>query len=195
MEKSIQKTIVCKTWKTKTVAGLIALCAAVALPQVFHLLGMAFHAGSALGEMFLPMHLAIFFVGYLAGAFAGGFAGAFAPLVSYLLTGLWGSPMPALPMLPYMMIELCVYGLVTGLFAQKASKVPVILSLLIAQIAGRAVRALAIVIGFYAFSSAVPVSAIWTSITTGIAGLVLQWVLIPLTMFLIGRKQRRDENE
>ena len=188
------KTLVCKTWKTKTIAALLAIIAAVALPQIFHALGAISDLGSTLGETFLPMHLAIFLVGYFAGPWAGLAAGLVSPAVSFGLTSAAGSAMPALAMLPYMIIELGVYGLVTGLFARYSKvHIPAIATLLVAQIAGRAVRALAIVIGVYAFGSPMNVAVIWNSIVAGLPGLILQWVLIPLILFWVEKKKKRDE--
>ncbi len=94
-------------------------------------------------------------------------------------------------MLPYMMIELAAYGGVCGLLARV--KMPCILKVLAAQVAGRALRAVAIVIGAYAFGSPVNVAVIWTSIAAGLPGLILQWVVIPLLMFYISRKVGSNE--
>lgn len=185
------KTLVCRTWKTKTVAAVLAVIAAVALPQLFHALGMVANIGTALGETFLPMHISIFLVGLFAGALAGLFAGILSPVISFGLTTLMGEPMPTLAMLPFMVIELGVYGLSVGLLAQV--KMPTICKLLIAQVAGRAVRALALVIGVYAFGATVPVSIIWNSLLAGLPGLILQWVLVPLLVFYVEKKARRDE--
>ena len=185
MTKTMQSTLVFKTIKTKTLAAIIAIAAAVALPQAFHVLGAVSDLGTALGETFLPMHFAIFAVGFFAGPVAGAVAGALSPLLSFWLTA-----MPKAPMLPFMMIELCVYGLVTGLLANV--RMPVIGKLLIAQIAGRGVRALAIVIGFYAFSSPVAPAVIVNSLLPGLPGLILQWVILPLLVF---RVTQRDAHE
>lgn len=195
MENVKKRTLLCRTWKTKTVAAVLAVIAAVALPQIFHGLGHISDLGSALGETFLPMHLAIFLVGYFAGPWAGLAAGALSPAVSFGLTTLFGDPMPALAMLPYMMIELAVYGLVTGVFANYrfgSVKLPVIVSLLIAQIAGRGVRALAIVFGSL-LGSPVAVSAIWMSILPGLPGLILQWVIVPLLVYYVSKKAHLDD--
>ncbi len=175
MEKT--KTLVCNTWKTKTAASVLALISAVALPQLFHLLGMVSDLGSKLGETFLPMHIAIFFAAFFAGPWAAGFAGAASPVMSFALTTLIGEPMPALAMLPFMTVELASYGIAAGLLQK--TKLPCILSLLLAQIAGRGVRAVAILLGAYCFGSPVAVSVIWTSVLAGLPGLILQWVLIP----------------
>ena len=107
MDKAIKSTLVFKTVKTKTAATVISIAAAVALPQLFHLLGMVSNMGTSLGETFLPMHIAIFMVGLLAGPVAGIISGALAPLASILLTG-----MPSSAMLPFTIIELAMYGLI-----------------------------------------------------------------------------------
>ena len=165
--------------RAQTLATLCAIAAAVALPQFFHLLGAASGLGSTLGEILLPMHLPVLLVGLLAGPYAGAIAGLLSPVVSFALTGM---PRPA--MLPFMVVELAVYGLCTGLL--RNARMPVILKLLIAQLAGRAVRAGAILIAVYGFESqALPVSVIWTSVATGLLGLVLQWALIPLIVYRV----------
>lgn len=191
MEKIRQNSLVCRTWKTKTAAAALAVIAAVALPQLVHLLGAVTGFGSVPGEVFLPMHLAIFLVGFFAGPWAGLAAGALSPAVSFLLTSAWNQPMPALAALPYMMVELGVYGLVTGLLASLRlgeKRLPSLAILLIAQIAGRAVRALALVIGVLGFSFGPALSTIWTSLLSGLPGLVLQWVIVPLLVYYVERK-------
>ena len=194
MQNVTTKTLICNTWRKKTVAAVLAVIAAVAIPQLLHLLGMVSDTGSTLGETFLPMHLAIFLVGYFAGPIAGLAAGAISPALSFGLTSAMGSAMPAAAMLPYMMVELAVYGLTTGLFARFCKvKMPVICSLLIAQVAGRAVRALCIVVGFYALNSVINPAVIWNSIVAGLFGLVLQWILIPLIVFRVEKAAKKDE--
>ena len=42
---------------TKAAATLLAIAAAVALPQLFHVIGAVSGQGTALGVAFLPMHL------------------------------------------------------------------------------------------------------------------------------------------
>lgn len=101
----------------KAAATVLAIVAAVALPQLFHVIGAVSGRGTALGVAFLPMHLPIIFVGLIAGPAVGAIAGAAAPLASFLLSG-----MPMLAVLPFMMIELCAYGFVAGDQAAKPSK-------------------------------------------------------------------------
>lgn len=165
--------------KVQALYTLGALVAAVALPQLFHLMGAVSGTGTALGETFLPMHLPIILVGLLAGPYAGAIAGVSAPLISSALTG-----MPSAAMLPFMMLELCVYGLSAGLL--RTVKLPNIAKVLVVQVAGRAVRAIAILISFYLIgNTAVPVAVIWNSILAGIFGLALQWALIPLILYRV----------
>lgn len=169
--------------KKQTIVALLAVISAVALPQCFHVMGSMSGLGTALGEAFLPMHLPVLIAGLVAGSYAGAFAGLFSPLISFALTG-----MPSAVMLPFMMIELFSYGLITGLL--RNSKMPCIAKVLTAQAGGRAVRAVAILMSVYAFgNTAVNTAVILNSIATGIFGLVLQWTLIPLIMYRLDGKK------
>ena len=159
--------------KTQTIGAFIALVSAVALPQLVHAVGAASGMGTSLGEIFLPMHLPIILMGFLVGPYAAGAAGLLSPLVSLALTG-----MPSSVMLPFMMIELCVYGICAGLL--KDVKLPTIAKVLIAQDAGRLVRAGAIAVGFYVFDSVVNPIVALTSITAGLFGIILSLLLFPL---------------
>lgn len=172
--------------KVQTLATLAAIVGAVVVPQFFHLLGAASGLGTALGETFLPMHLPIILVGLLAGPYAGAISGILGSVASFALSG-----MPGLAMLPFMMLELGEYGLVAGLL--RNVKLPVIMKVVTVQIAGRAVRAAAILISVYALGNeSIAVASIWTSIITGIFGLCLQWALLPLAVYRI-EGMKKDE--
>lgn len=172
--------------KVQTLAAIGAIIGAVALPQVFHVMGAVSGLGTKLGETFLPMHLPIILAGLLAGPYAGAIAGVLSPLASFALTG-----MPTAAMLPFMMIELCIYGLLSGLL--RKVNIPVIAKVLAAQIGGRAVRAGAILLSVYAFgNTTIPAAVIWTSIAAGIFGIVLQWVLIPLIVYRVENVSRHE---
>lgn len=162
--------------KHQSLAALAAVVCAVALPQIFHIMGAASGLGTALGEAFLPMHLPIILVGLLAGPYAGAAAGAVSPLLSFALT-----QMPGPVMLPFMCIELCAYGLIAGLL--RNVKLPTIGKVLAVQLGGRLVRAAAVLIGVYVFNSAADPAVIYKSITAGLFGLALQWALIPLIVY------------
>lgn len=170
--------------KKQTLAAIIAIFAAVALPQVFHVMGRMSGLGTALGEAFLPMHLPILMVGLIAGPYAGAAAGVLSPLISFGLTG-----MPKEVMLPFMMIELLAYGLISGLM--RSAKLPCIAKVLTAQIGGRIIRGAAILISIYAIGNDnISASVIWNSVVTGIFGLALQWSLIPLFMYRINNNKK-----
>lgn len=170
--------------KKQTVVALIAIVAAVALPQCVHVMGSMSGLGTALGEVFLPMHLPVLLAGLVAGSYAGAFTGLLSPLISFALTG-----MPSAVMLPFMMIELFSYGLIAGLL--RNSKMPCIAKVLTAQVGGRVVRAVAILMSVYAFgNTAISTAVILGSIATGIFGLVLQWTIIPLVMYRLNNSEK-----
>ncbi len=175
------------SFKVQTAAAISAIIGAVALPQIFHILGMVSGLGTVPGEVFLPMHIPVIIAGLLAGPYAGLISGLIGPAVSFLLCG-----MPGAAMLPFMMIELCAYGLMAGLL--RNVKMPCILKVLAVQVFGRAVRACAILAAVYVFGSqTVNAAVIWTSIATGIIGLVLQWALIPLLVYYVEDKMKYDK--
>lgn len=175
------------SFKMQTLAAFAAVAGAVALPQFFHFIGAASGTGTALGEMLLPMHLPIILVGFLAGPYAGAVSGLLAPLVSFAFSG-----MPGAAMLPFIMIELCIYGLTAGLLCNV--KFPVLAKVVAVQLAGRAVRAAAILLSVYAFGNeSVCAAVILTSITAGFFGLCLQWLLIPLAVHGAENLKKYDE--
>lgn len=167
---------------TQALYGLAATAFAVILPHLCHSIGLYFGFGSALGEYLLPMHLPIILSSLLTGPIAGLISGFTAPLISFMLSG-----MPSAAILPFMIIELCTYGLSAGLLKDK--NIPCFFKVLIAQLSARAIRAAFICTAVYVFgNTAVPVSIIYTSIITGFAGIVLQLVLIPLIVSKANRK-------
>lgn len=173
--------------KTQTLAAAAAVAGAVALPQFFHAAGAAVGAGTALGEVFLPMHLPIILVGLLAGPLAGAVSGLLGPLASFALSG-----MPGAAMLPFMMIELCAYGLFAGML--RNVKTPALAKVALTQIAGRVVRAAAILAAVYVLGNeSIHVSAIWLSVRAGMYGLALQWILLPLIVSGVERLKKSEE--
>lgn len=171
------------TVKTKTLLTVAAVISAVLLPQIFHIAGMTSGLGAAPGAAFLPMQLPVLLAGLLAGPLVGLIAGILSPLVSFTISG-----MPSAVMLPNIIAELAGYGFMAGLLWHV--KMPVFGKLLIAQIAGHVTKALVILLSVYAMKNqSVPTSLIWTSVTAGLPGILLQWALIPLILF---RVQNRD---
>lgn len=173
--------------KMQALSTLVAVAAAVAVPQIFHVIGAVSGLGTALGETFLPMHLPILLVGLFAGPYAGMIAGLLGPLTSFALSG-----MPGAAMLPFMMVELAVYGLCAGLF--RNVHIPTLGKVVIAQIAGRVVRAGTILLSVHVFGNElIQTSIIWSSIATGLPGLVLQWSLLPLLVFWVDNRSKYEQ--
>ena len=122
-----------KNVKKITVGGLL-IALALVLPMAFHLTGVP-----QPGQVFLPMHIREPSLGPVFGFFVG----LFSPIISSVLTG-----MPAVGRLPFMMIELAVYGLVSGLmyntFKFNKKKMGTYISLLTAMLCGRIVYAISL---------------------------------------------------
>lgn len=156
-----KKAIIC--------AIMIAMC--VVLPQAFHAIPNA-------GSIYLPMHIPVLLCGLITGPLFGLLCGIAGPLLSSLITG-----MPGIGYLPQMMIELAIYGLVSGLLMNliktKKIYVDVLISLIGAMLVGRIVagilKALIFAYGEYSIS-------LWATsyFLTGLPGIIIQIVLIPI---------------
>ncbi len=175
VEKQNTRSIHMSQLKTKTLAVIAAVAAAVVLPQIVHVVGRAVGAGSGIGEMLLPMHLPVLFLGLLMGPAAGAVAGMLAPLASYALTG-----MPGQAMLPYIMIELMVYGLVAGSMSRR--RCHCVVKLVVAQICGRIARSLTVIFAIYVLGSPLMIGTAWTYITAGLCGILVQLLVLPVLM-------------
>ena len=171
------------TIKSCVSVGIVVL--AVLLPQLVHLA-----LGQSGGVEWLPMYLPVLIGGCLLGWAWGLGVGIVSPLVSFLITSAWRSPMPALARLPFMMAELAVFAAVSGLFTKKISEngwmaFPAVL---LAQVSGRAFFLLLVTI----FQSVAPFTPqmIWGQIQTGFTGMVLQAVAVPF--IIMGLKKLLD---
>ena len=163
--------------KNKCITVILAIASAVILPQLFHAVGIVSGTGNLLGAAFLPMHLPVFLAAFLGGPAVGLVSGCVSPVISFFISG-----MPAAGVLPFMVLELAAYGLVGGLLSNK--KMPVFGKLIITQVAGRAVRALAVIIAIYVLdNTGIQLASIWNMVTAALPGILLQWALIPLLMY------------
>jgi uncharacterized membrane protein len=157
--------------RTLTMIGLL-LAIGLLLPIVFHSL-----FGAAGGKAFLPMHYAVLLGGLLLGPVAGAFLGIATPLLSTLMTG-----MPAVAILYPMVVELAVYGFVAGL-ARRRWKLAVLWSLLLAMVTGKIALGLAVaLLGPSIGLKAEPVVYVLGGIVTGLPGIAVQLVVIPLLL-------------
>lgn len=179
---SVRTKITCKTLVS---AGLIAL--AVILPQLVHLA-----LGQPGGVKWLPMYLPVLIGGCLLGAKWGLAVGVLSPLVSFLITTAMGNPMPAAPRLPFMMAELAVFALVSGLFTKKiaANGLWAFPAVILAQICGRAAFLL-LVAATQSMTQFTP-AMIWEQIKTGFVGLAVQAVLVPVIIIALRKLLIKD---
>lgn len=173
----------------KALLSLAILALSVALPQLVHLC-----FGAGMGVTLLPMYLPVLLGAGLLGVRWGVTVGVLSPVVSFALTSLFSSPMPALSRLPFLVAELAVFALVGGLFAKKIEKnmlwaFPAVLA---AQICGRGSFLLLSVL-FGRFAS-LPATLVLSQVKAGIPGLLLQLALVPLFFFLFGQLLSKEKN-
>ncbi len=175
-------TITKKSNVYKILTVLAAITGAVILPQFFHAIGVISGTGNTVGSALLPMHIPVILAGFIGGPVAGVIAGILSPVVSFAI-----SSMPAVAVLPFMIIELGVYGLTAGLISD--AKFNSFTQLVIVQLAGRAARALAILAAVYLLgNTTVSIASIGEFITAGLFGIILQWAFIPFAADKIKRK-------
>lgn len=174
-----------------SVKGAISLflaVLAVALPQITHLAG-----GVSAGAVWLPMYAPALLAGCLLGWQWGLGVGILSPVISFGFTSLaLGTAMPGLSRLPYMILELAAFGTVSGLFAKLIQKNPLFAfpAVICAQVSGRAIYLIYNLIAGRSFA------VLWSSIQTGLVGLYLQTVIVPLAVIVLSLllKDKR-ENE
>jgi len=143
----------------------------VALPQVLAPV-------SQIRALISPMHIPVFICGLAVGPMEGLICGLLTPALSHMLFG-----MPMIAGLPGMIVELGVYGLVSGLlmkaFKKIGSPARIYLSLILSMIAGRIAGGLlhALVLNAGEYSMAAWAASYITG--TGV-GIVVHLILIPL---------------
>lgn len=150
---------------------ITAICVAMCV-----VLPIAFHSIPNAGTIFLPMHIPVLLCGLLCGWPYGFICGLLGPFLSSF-TG-----MPPLAMLPGMMVECATYGLVCGLMMRylRTGKLTVDLycSMIPAMIMGRVISGLAKSLIFN--PGVAPFAWVTTSLVTGIPGIVIQLVIMPI---------------
>ncbi len=167
-----------KTKKLVLTSLFIAL--GVVLPQAFHAIPNA-------GSIFLPMHIPVLLSGYVVGPIFALICGVLTPLLSSLIFS-----MPPAAILPSMLCELAIYGLMVGLLSKvvKVNNMVVktylvlIGSMLCGRIAYGILNALIFRAGSYSLQA-------WLSaaFVTALPGIVIQMIVIPA--LVIGLKKAR----
>ena len=164
----------------KAIIAILTVALAVGLPQIYHLA-----IGGNSGIKFLPMYLPVLLGACLLGSGWGFVVGVLSPVVSYLITTAAGTPMPALARLPFMAFELAVFAVVAGAFSKLIMKNALysFLAVIAAELVGRAAFLAAVAI----FEAVTPltVSLVWSQILTGLPGLAINAVVVPLVAILV----------
>ena len=157
---------------------MTALCVAlgVVLPVTLHAIPNA-------GSILLPMHIPVLLCGLVCGPVYGLACGILAPLLSSLITS-----MPPMAMLPSMICELAVYGLVAGILIRviktRYNIANLYLSLLGAMLIGRvvsgALNSLIFRAGEYSLQ-------LWLTgaFVTALPGIAIQLVLLPVLVLAL----------
>ncbi|MDD4080842.1 MAG: ECF transporter S component [Eubacteriales bacterium] len=152
----------------------IALC--VVLP-------LAFHAIPNAGSIFSPMHIPVLLCGLICGWPYGLACGVLGPVLASLITG-----MPPQAFLLPMVVELAVYGLVTGLMIRLvrtgSAYKDLYISLVSAMLLGRVVAGLA---RGLIFAPGQLTIAAWASgyFVTSLPGIAIHLALIPALVFAL----------
>lgn len=170
-----------KLTKTKelVLSGLL-IALGLVLPMAFHL----FKAG---GPVFLPMHIPVLLGGMILSPVFALLVGVLTPIVSNLLT----SMPPLMPMLPIMIVELGLYGLVASI-SRKKLNLNVFISLIISMIIGRIGAGLVVYVmtSVFAVQFAPPIAFVIGGISKGIPGIIIQLIFIPIIVKAVEKSTR-----
>jgi len=131
----------------------------------------------------LPMHLPVLLCGLLCGPYWGLVCGVATPLLSSVLTGM----PPAYPMLPIMLAQLAVIGLVGGLLHGRLGK-HLFLSIPAAVLSGWAAYGLVFAALLLGSGGQLKALSVTGALAMGIPGLVLQFTVVPLLVKLLLRR-------
>ena len=173
------------TVKSLLSVGLVAL--ATILPMLVHLA-----VGAQGGMVWLPMYLPVVIGGVLLGTLWGVGIAATSPLVSFIITSIVSSPMPALSRLPFMIVELVVFALVCGLFSKLIAKKVWVTPIAVVSsiVAGRLVF-LALVTRFESVSS-LSVSMVLSQIVAGWPGVIMLVALTTILTLILNKTLNRE---
>ncbi|GFN37057.1 ECF transporter S component [Tepidimicrobium xylanilyticum] len=150
------------------VTAAVLLAIGIILPMVIHISGIN-------GAVFLPMHIPVLVSGLILGSSLGLIVGIISPILNHTLTG-----MPPIPTLWIMLVELAVYGLISG-YLYRRIKMALLPALISSMVLGRIAAALTVLVLGSAFSLPMPPLDIYIKgITiTALPGIIIQILLIP----------------
>ncbi len=184
-EKSLPASRSFSARKITYAGALLAL--SVILPQVIHFTGIP-----DAGKVLLPMHIPVLLAGFLLGPVYGLIIGGLAPLLSFLVSG-----MPAAARLPFMIVELAVYGLVAGLlyltFGLVRVRFGTVITLIGAMLAGRAFYGIALIVAASLFGiQAGGPEAVIAATVSGVIGIAIQLLVIPPIIYALKKGGQLD---
>ncbi len=136
------------------------------------------------------MHLPVLLAGCLVGPLAGTIVGLLAPVLSFLLTG-----MPPTYAVPLMSLELPIYGIVAGI-AYRKFHLNIYIALILAMIVGRIIfGAGLLLLGLFMELpyTAAQFFSTGGAIVTGIPGIIIQLIVIPLLVAALTRTRLGSE--
>lgn len=160
----------------KSIIAAVCLALCVVLPQAFHAIPNA-------GSVYLPMHIPVLLCGLICGWSFGLLVGVLGPILSSLFTG-----MPMAAYLPNMVVELAIYGIVSGLMMQfihtKKLSFDLYISLIFAMLTGRVVAG---VVRAVIFSPGQISMQAWVTsyFVTALPGIIIQLILIPSIIYAL----------
>lgn len=163
--------------KKLTLAGM-CLALGVIVPQAFHAIPNA-------GLIFLPMHIPVLICGFICGPLYGLLNGILTPVISHILFS-----MPSTVMLGQMIIELGVYGLMTGSLNKfitiKNNFLKTYVVLIASMLLGRIIYGLANTLIFKVENYSL---GIWLSIAfvTAIPGIIIQLIIVPIIVSTLSK--------
>lgn len=165
-----------KTKKLTIASMLLAL--GIILPQAFHMIPNA-------GNILLPMHIPVLISGFICGPFYGFVVGLLTPLLSHLIFS-----MPSAIMIGQMLIELAVYGFVSGYLnytiKMKNGLIKNYVVLICSMLIGRFIYGLsnALIIFKETYSLNIWLS---TAFITSFPGIMIQLIIIPILIKTINK--------
>jgi len=152
---------------------LVGSSAFIAFGIIFPIL---FHSFGASGSIFLPMHFPVLIAGLFLGSYSGFIVGVLTPIISSFLTGM----PPVMPVLPVMVVELSIYGVVSGYVYRRKSR-NLLIALLCSMLAGRmAATIIVYIMATMLHINLSPIAYITTGVVTGLPGIMIQFITVPL---------------
>lgn len=170
-----------------TVSGML-LAVGIILPFV------TAHGIGIPGTVLLPMHIPVLLCGFLCGPVYGLLLGLILPIISSILTG-----MPSIyPMAPIMTLELMTYGLISGILSTKTKickkRIGLYITLIIAMICGRIIYGVTFAI-LMSLSGSLKALTVWSAIVTGMPGILVQILLIPVIVMAVNQPIARRQKD